>query len=70
MYHCFKSAIGSEEYRDFIKVNIYRTALARFRLGVSPFSAHRLHYSLSDVNRACHFCPDKVEDEVHVIFKC
>ena len=33
MYHCFKSMIGREEYLDLIKVNIYRTALARFRLG-------------------------------------
>ena len=45
MYHCFKSAIGSEEYRNFIKVNIYRTALARFSLGVSPFNTHRIRYS-------------------------
>ena len=53
---------------DFIKVNIYRIALARFRLGMFPFNAHRLLYSLSGASRACPFCPDKVEDEVHVIF--
>ena len=70
MYHCFKSVIGREEYLDLIKVNIYRTALARFRLGMSPFNAHRLRYSLSEANRACPFCPDKVEDEAHVLFDC
>ena len=70
MYHCFKSVIGREEYLDLIKVNIYRTALARFRLGVSPFNAHRLRYSLSEANRACPFCPDKVEDKAHVLFDC
>ena len=51
-------------------MNIYRTALARFRLGMSPFNAHRLRYSLSEANRACPFCPDKVEDEAHVLFDC
>ena len=69
MYYCFKTAIGTEEYLDLIKVNIYRTALARFRFWVSPFNAHRLRYSLSEANRACPFCPDEVEDEVHVIFE-
>ena len=33
---CFKSVTGREEYLDLIKVIIYRTALARFRLGMSP----------------------------------
>ena len=47
MYHCFKSVIGREEHLDLIKVDIYRTALARFRLWVSPFNAHRLCCSLS-----------------------
>ena len=51
-------------------MNIYKTALARFRLGMSPFNAHRLRYSLSEANRACPFCPDKVEDEAHVLFDC
>ena len=62
--------IGREEYLDLIKVNIYRTALARFRLGMSPFSAHRLRYSLSEANRVCPFCPGKVGDEAHVLFDC
>ena len=55
---------------DLIKVNIYRTALARCRLGMSPFSAHRLRYSLSEANRVCPFCPGKVGDEAHVLFDC
>ena len=70
MYHCFKSVIGREEYLDLNKVHIYRTALARCRLGMSPFNAHRLRYSLSEANRACPFFPDKVEDEAHVLFDC
>ena len=70
MYHCFKSVIGREEYLDLIKVNICRTALAQFRLGMSPFNAHRLRYSLSEANRVWLFFPDKVEDEAHVLFDC
>ena len=70
MYHCFKSVIGREEYLDLIKANIYRTALTRFRLGMSPFNAHRLRYSLSVANCACPFCPHKAEDEAHVLFDC
>ena len=38
MYHCFKSVIGRAEYLDLFKVNIYRTALARFRFGMSPLN--------------------------------
>jgi len=55
---------------DLIKVNIYRTALARCRLGMSPFSAHRLRYSLSEANRVCPFCSGKVGNEAHVLFDC
>ena len=55
---------------DLIKVNIYRTALAQCRLGMSPFSAHRLKYSLSEANRVCPFCPDRAEDEAQVLFDC
>ena len=58
---CFKSVTGREEYLDLIKVNIYRTALARFRLGMSPFSADRLRCSLSEANSACPFCRVKIE---------
>ena len=70
MDHCFKSVIGREEYLDLIKVNIYWTALARFRLGMSQFNAHRLRYSLSEVNSAYPFCPDKAGDEAHVLVDC
>ena len=62
-----KSVVGREEYLDLIKLNIYKTALAQFRLGMSLFNAHRLRYSLSEENRACPFCPDKVQDEAHIL---
>lgn len=70
MYHAFKDVVGRELYLDTIKVTIYRTALARFRLGVSPFNAHRHRYSLSVDSRMCPFCPEQIEDEVHVVFEC
>ena len=62
--------IGTEEYLDLIKVNIYRTALACFRLGMSLFNVHRLCYSLSEANHACPFCPDKAEDKAHILTDC
>ena len=60
--------IGREEYLDLIKVNIYRTALARFRLGMSPFNAHwgfvthfqrqivRAHFALIKLKTKRMFC--------------
>jgi hypothetical protein len=70
LYQSFKDSIGRELYLDKIHVTIYRTAMARFRLGVSPFNAHRHRYSQSQDNKICPFCPDRVEDEVHITFDC
>lgn len=70
IFQSFKDSIGREQYLDTICVTIYRTALARFRLGVSPFNAHRHRYSQSLDSKTCPFCPGKSEDEVHVIFDC
>ena len=62
MYHCFKSVIGREEYLDLIKVNIYRTALARFRLGMVPVQcaqASLLHFQMQIVR--AHFALIKLK---------
>jgi Reverse transcriptase (RNA-dependent DNA polymerase) len=70
MYRSFKDCIGKEIYVDMIKVSIYRVALARFRMGVSPFNAHRHRYNRQEASRNCPFCLGQVECEVHVIFVC
>ena len=69
-YNNIKGCIEKETYIDLIKANVYRTALARFRTGVSPFNAHKHRYSLTDESRACPFCPLKKEDEEHVLLDC
>ena len=70
LYHSFKDIIGRELYLDNIHVSVYRTAIARFRLGVSPFNSHRHRYSKSLDKRMCPFCVGIVEDEIHVILDC
>ena len=70
VYHSFKNCIGREPYLDTIRVSIYRTALARFRMGVSPFNAHKYFFAHHDSSRICPFCPDKIENEVHVVAEC
>jgi hypothetical protein len=70
LYHSFKDCIGKEIYLDMIRVSIYRVALARFRMGVSPFNAHRHRYNRQENSRHCPFCPGQVEGEVHVVFIC
>lgn len=70
VYHSFKSLIGREPYLDTIRVSVYRTALARFRMGVSPFNAHKYYFALDASCRMCPFCPGCIEDETHVITNC
>jgi len=70
LYDSFKCLFTHENYVDIINVNIYRNALTRFRLGVSPFNAHRKRYSSTETTRECPFCPGNIEDEVHVVFLC
>ena len=70
VYNSFKTCVYKEEYLDFIKVSLYRTALARFRLGVSPFNAHKNRYAHEEISQHCPFCVGCREDEVHVVMHC
>ena len=54
MYHCFKRAIGRDEYLNFNNVNVYRTLLARFRLRASPFNSHNFCYSPTFLSHPSH----------------
>ena len=40
--HCFKSTLQCERYLGCMQSRIYKTALARFRFGVSRINCHRL----------------------------
>ena len=49
---------------------MYKTALARFRMGVSQIHGHRLRFLVAENQRFCPFCVDMTEDESHVLFVC
>ena len=59
-----------ERYLEVIQSRVYKTALARFRMGVSRINGHRLRFSVAENQRLCPFCVDTTEDECHVLFAC
>ena len=46
LYHCFKSTLQCERYLGCMQSRIYKTALARYRFGVSRTNCHRLRFLL------------------------
>ena len=59
-----------ERYLEVIQSRVYKTALARFRMGVSRINGHRLRFSVAENQRLCPFCVDTIEDECLVLFVC
>ena len=49
---------------------IYKTALARFRFGVSRINCHRQRFSAAFHLRNCLFCTTSTDDECHMLFQC
>ena len=70
-YAAFKKDIGFEKYLSEIKKVSVRTHMSKFRL-----SNHRLmievgrHNGTPKEERFCHFCPLKIENELHFLFEC
>ncbi len=49
----------------------YRSALAKFRCGVALLHIHSGRYrNIPEESRVCFQCPDKMENELHVIIQC
>ena len=69
LYSSFKNILEHERYLEFIQSRLYKTALARFRMGVPRINGHRYRFSVAE-NRLCPFCIDTIEDECHVLFLC
>ena len=69
LYSSFKNILEHERYLEFIQSRWYKTALARFRMGVPRINGHRYRFSVAE-NRLCPFCIDTIEDECHVLFVC
>jgi hypothetical protein len=70
MYGQLKSVFEREKYVVCLKSESYRSALARFRMGVSEINKHRFRFSKNDQDKKCKFCKRKTEDEIHFLFEC
>ena len=70
MYGTFKSVFVREKYTMCIKSESYRSALARFRMGVSEINKHKFRFSKNRQEKCCKFCKQKIEDEIHFVFVC
>jgi hypothetical protein len=68
MYSAIKQTFGKEKHLIDIEAK-YRSPLLKIRAGVSWIKVHRLR-NIENADLSCPCCPGKVEDEVHVLFKC
>ena len=71
IYYSFKSMITPELYLSskFYDTNL-RNSLTRFRCGVSRLNSHRYRFYTDLSLKNCPFCPEKIENEMHVLFFC
>ena len=69
LYSFFKNALERESYLEVVQSRVYKTALARFRMGVSRIHGHRLRFLVAEDQRFCPFCVDMTEDESRVLFE-
>ena len=69
-YSCFENTLEPERCLEDVQSRVYKTTLARFRMGVSRINCHRLRFLVAESQRFCPFCDDMTEDESHVLFVC
>ena len=55
LYSSFKNILECERYLEVIQSRVYKTVLARFRLGVSRLKGRRLRFSVADNNDSALF---------------
>ena len=70
LYILFKTSIKYETYLDFVRVECFRDALIRFRLGITELKTHRNIYISHVVDNNCPFCKVVEENEYHFLFHC
>ena len=51
LYSCFKNALERESYLEVVQSRVYKTALARFLMGVSRINGHRLRFLVAENQR-------------------
>ena len=62
--------IQCERYLGCMQSRTYKSALARFRFGVSRINCHRLRVSAAFDLRNCPSCTTSTDDECHMLFQC
>ena len=67
-YNSFKSSHHKETYLDELTIKKFRDTLLRFRLGLNELKTN--NWFKENQNDTCPFCPDKVENEYHLVYKC
>ena len=70
IYSNIKNVFGREKYVEYLNIGIYRSALAKIRMGASRLNVHRFRFSDEIHKKNCPFCLDKPEDEFHFLFVC
>ena len=70
-YRLFKRFFAMEEYCKLNMAFAHRAAYAKFRCGVAPLKVETGRYLGQPLEaRICPFCPNRIEDEQHVILHC
>jgi len=72
VYKMFKQGLYLEDYMDCVKILKFRDSLIRVRLGISNLRVHKNRYAKADQqpDNSCPFCPNAVDDEVHMLYGC
>ena len=71
-YRLFRNKYCMEPYVEEVLNRQHRSALAKFRCAAAPLKIETGRYERipHDQRLLCFNCPDKVEDEMHVLFEC
>ena len=68
-YRLFKTTNGIEPYVNIQMHRYIKSALTKFRLGISNIACHRLRYKDTD-DFMCRLCNSDKEDDIHFLLCC
>ena len=66
LYSQHKNCFKRNTYIDILWLDVYRNALAQFRMGVSQINEHRYRFAQTTENVLCRFGCSKPENEIYV----
>ena len=70
LYAQHKGIFEREKYVELVWTDVYRNALAQFRMGVSQINAHKHRFSTNEDCKLCPFGCETQETEIHFFFVC